>query len=473
MKLLMSRYRFAVAGTNLGHFSASNAVTWVNGTHFKDTLLDFGSRANHVTLQLAEQVLAAYYGPTAGVRSSQDKRVRSYYVASSVGAARGLSAMEVYPGDFHGLLLGPPAARFMNMNVGQLRTAALHNKTVIKDGFFTQGALVGPIKDIVLEQCDALDGVKDGVISSIFTCKPDITKQILCGGSGRYSSSNGTCLTQKQIAAFHKLYTDTTLDGKVVYPGYLPGFEDSASSLNAMNSKASGWTQLVVYKLPSLNSSFNPFTDIRYDDLARGNEEDPGGVNAQATDYSEFVKLGGKMLMAQGMSDFVVSPTNTIQLYESIIKTTSGASGKPAQDALKLYMVPGMRHSRGGQGAWNYGGASQTDAGSRPLDYTTQHDMLLALVRWVEGDAQGGGHDGTLPRHFVAAAYKTRAAVLPTRGGASDGGGPNQDLKIPTSFQNYNWGLRFTRPLCPWPQMPKYKGGNPGGAEGFRAFECK
>jgi feruloyl esterase len=283
----MSRYGFAVTGNNGGHFSSTAAVTFINGSQFEDTLLDFASRANHVSVQLAEDVVDNFYGKTEGVRvASDNNRVRRYYAGSSVGAGRGLASMQVNPKDFHGYLLGPPTIGFMDMNIGQLATQRIHNKTKVGEGWFTQGALYGPIKETIIDQCDGLDGVKDGIISDPFDCKFKLEPALLCGGKGKFSSSNGTCLTQMQIDNVYNLYKDTLLDGKFVYPAYLPGLEDSASVLRGRGAKASGWTQLVVYKSPKLDPKFDPFADITYDALQKGKAADPGKFNADNPDLS-------------------------------------------------------------------------------------------------------------------------------------------------------------------------------------------
>lgn len=462
MKQIMSRYRFAVAGTNLGHFSSSAGVTWVNGTQFNDTILDWASRANHVTLQLAEGVIDTFYGASAGIRvQSESNRVRRYYTGSSVGGARGLSAVQVHPGDYHGVLLGPPAQNFMNMNIGQIHLSKAHNKTFVGKGFFTQGVLYGLVQDVVLRQCDELDGVKDGIIADPWKCKPDLAPEMLCGGQGKYSQSRGTCLTQEQINAVNILYSDTYLDDQFVYPRWLPGLESSASSLKATEKKASGWTQLVVYKQPALNTSFNPFTDIGFADVQTANAADPGKANAAQTDLSDFVNQGGKMMIYHGGSDMVISPMATVQYFEHVLRDTKAKDGSAA-DSLKFYFVPGMQHSRGGPGAWHFGGVTQTEAGNRPLHYDTQHDMLLALVSWVEGGRAPGPH--------VAARYEARQAITPGR--PDDGSGAAIDLPIPTLYQNFNWGLVDTRLLCPWPQRARYQGGQTTGKHGYRAFVC-
>lgn len=100
-----------------------------------------------------------------------------------------------------------------------------------------------------------------------------------------------------QINNLYELYKPTELGGKIVYPAYLPGLEDSASSLRGTVVKASGWTQLVVYKMDKLNPDFDPYRDITLQALEQGNHQDPGGVNANKADLTEYVRSGGKAIV--------------------------------------------------------------------------------------------------------------------------------------------------------------------------------
>lgn len=173
MKQVMTRYGFAVTSNNGGHWSGANAVNWVNGSHFADTLTDFASRANHVSLLLAEDIVNTFYGKEEGLRVQEDNgRVRRYYFGSSVGGARGFSSIQVNPKDFHGHLIGAPAVDFMDLNVGQIHTQRVHSKKEAGLAWFTQAALFETVRDVVMRQCDELDGVKDGVISDPLQCKP-------------------------------------------------------------------------------------------------------------------------------------------------------------------------------------------------------------------------------------------------------------------------------------------------------------
>lgn len=463
MKNYMGRYMFAVAGTNLGHFSDQNGVDWVlNG--FQDTLTDFASRANHLTTLLAESVVDKYYGRDCihAVRNPKDNnRVYRYYAGTSVGGARGLSAAQVYPNDYHGIIAGAPANKFMSLNSAQLHTASLHNNSFIGDGYFSKSALYGPVKDIVTRQCDTLDGLQDGIISAPTLCKPQLEPELLCGAGTTYGQSNATCLNQTQINAVYQLYNSTYIDGEIVYPAYWPGLEDSASNLRGSNSKASGWHQLVVLRKPALNDSFNPFTDIRLSDLKAGISADPGGVNAAKTDLSAFISSGGKMIMYHGSYDLTVSPQATIDYFNEVKATTSATIGEASvTSSLKLYEVFGMKHSRNGPGAVHFGAPQQNDDGQRPYKFESGYDITLSLIAWVE--------KGIEPNGQIALRYGTNTTTTSAPTNTTD---PEQIP--PENKQDYNYGVVFSRLLCPYPAKAVYQAGiNPNGQNGYEAFTC-
>lgn len=282
--------------------------------------------------------------------------------------------------------------------------------------------------------------------------------ELLCGGSGKFGASNATCLTQIQIDNVYELYKEASLDGKVVYPSYLPGLEDSAAVLKGKSLKASHWMQLVVYHFPSLKKTFNPFTDITYEAIQKAKAENPGKYNADDVNLSAFLKSGAKAITYHGTSDLVVSPRNTLNYYNRAVQAT----GDALKDVFKVYMVPSMLHSRGGRGPIHFGGITHIDVGNRPLKFDTQHDMILALVAWVEN-----AHE---PKEQVAATYKNRLAYLPEPSDPT--AGPDIDMPIDTVYQNYNWGVVNTRILCPFPQKAVYNSGITNGEESYKSFQC-
>jgi len=85
---------------------------------------------------------------------------------------------------------------------------------------------------------------------------------------------------------------------------------------------------------------------------------------------------------------------------------------------VRLYMAPGMQHCGAGPGPNAFG----QDANSPPLD--PEHSIYSALEQWVE--------KGIAPSKIIAPKY------------AND--------------SNHAQGIKMTRPLCPHPQVAKYKG---------------
>lgn len=128
---------------------------------------------------------------------------------------------------------------------------------------------------------------------------------------------------------------------------------------------------------------------------------------------------GGKIMIYHGVSDAIFSVNDS----ETWLRRAQQHTGK---DFAKLYPIPGMGHCSGGPS-------------------TDQFDMLTPLVKWVE--------EGVEPQ-----------AVVATARGAGHAGGVNAD--VPNA-----WRAARTRPLCPFPQVARYKG--VGDIEAAENFSCK
>ena len=142
-----------------------------------------------------------------------------------------------------------------------------------------------------------------------------------------------------------------------------------------------------------------------------------------ATVLSKFIANNGKMIVVHGAADPVFSVSDTISWYEGF-RTRYGNS---ATDRVLLFVVPGMSHSRGGPA-------------------TDQFDMVDALVNWVER--------GIAPNGITAKA-RGKGAVVPAV----------ENPEVPPS-----WSPGRTRPLCAYPEVPRYKGS--GDIETASSFSC-
>ena len=145
-------------------------------------------------------------------------------------------------------------------------------------------------------------------------------------------------------------------------------------------------------------------------DVAVGDRISKDILSATNPDLKSFFGHGGKLLQYHGWSDPAISPQNSINYYKSVLDTMGGASR--VNESYRLFMVPGMAHCSGGDG---------------PDDF----DEITALEQWVE--------KGKPPDRIIASRIRDRKAER-------------------------------TRPLCPYPQVAKYKGS--GSTDDASNFVC-
>jgi feruloyl esterase len=74
----------------------------------------------------------------------------------------------------------------------------------------------------VMERCDLLDGVEDGVLNNPLACEFDVTA-LACRHGGA-----DACLTPPQLEAARRAYEGLKLDDEQTVPGYPPGAEIGA-----------------------------------------------------------------------------------------------------------------------------------------------------------------------------------------------------------------------------------------------------
>jgi feruloyl esterase len=249
----------------------------------------------------------------------------------------------------------------------------------------------------VLAQCDALDGVTDGVIEKPSAC--DFDPGVLeCSGS-----ISGQCLRGDQIAALRKIYAGPVdpRSGARLHQGFAPGGESAWNIVTdpGLVPIPLEYFARAVFKDPSWSwRSFDFGADV---EKARTMTADV--VDATHPDLSAFRDRGGKLILYHGWNDQAIPPEGSIDYYESVEGALTGSSSGAAQDTaefFRLFMVPGMRHCRGGPG-------------------TSDFDAQKAIEAWVE---RGVAPDRIEARHL------------------EDG------------------TVTRTRPLCPYPQTARYDG---------------
>ncbi len=339
---------FAVVTTDTGHEAGGFDAAFMRE---QQAALDFAYQAVGRVAQLARLIVAQYYSRPAA---------HSYFAGCSTGGREGMLMTERYPGYFDGVVVGAPAMRTAFSGIGDEWVAVALNQVAPKgpDGKPITGQALSEsdkktVIDGILNQCDAADGVTDGMVFNR-SCKFD-PKLLVCKGQ----KTDG-CLSSAQAAALEKGFAGPKdSKGRQVYPGF--PFDTGIAATQGIPGH--------------LNGGRNPvgpaFTATEMDVDARA--ERALDANAMLTMTSGWTNLntfsshGGKLLFYHGVSDPWFSAYDTIDYYERMTAANGGAS--QVTDWSRLYLVPGMGHCAGGAAA---------------LD---TFDLLGAVVDWVEKGA--------------------------------------------------------------------------------------
>ena len=402
----------AVAGTDDGHQTATNTpAEWALG--HPEKLIDFGYRAVHLTAAVSKSITSAFYG---------DKPKHSYFIGCSTGGREALTEAQRYPNDFDGIAAGDPANQLVGLHSGD----AANMKTFLaSEASYISPSGVQKIGAAITEQCDAVDGVKDGLINDPRDCRIDLAS---------------LPLTAAQLKTYRALHDGPkTSSGKQIFPGMPFG------------SEAVGWTQ--YFTGPSFaeahakarrgilaNETFANlvYQDPKWDFMSFDPDKGPAdakkafGSIMDATDpnLTGFKAHCGKLISYQGWAASDITPFAMLNYYNSVAAAQGSASGKtmaaadqsPNAGALdqtqafyRLFMAPGMGHCGGGPGPNQFG---QTGG-----DGDADHDVVAALEQWVE--------KGVAPKKIIATKYVDNDAIK---------------------------AVQMTRPLCVYPQAAKYQG---------------
>jgi feruloyl esterase len=219
------------------------------------------------------------------------------------------------------------------------------------------------------------------------------------------------CLTRPQVDAARKIYSPIVdpKSGKQVFPGVVPGSEPRWT-VNAGGARPLGMSD-ELFKFVVFK---DPDWDFRTLDIAEHLEMARNAaaatVDATSPDIKAFVNRGGKLLIYHGWGDTNVPPQSSVNYYNRVRETLGE---KQASDSVRLFMVPGMGHCGGGEGP-------------------NVFDTVTALEQWRE--------QGKAPAGIVASLMADGKVVR-------------------------------TRPLCPYPQIAKYKG--TGSIDQAENFVCR
>ncbi|EXK27035.1 hypothetical protein FOMG_16473 [Fusarium oxysporum f. sp. melonis 26406] len=364
------RYGFAVASTDLGHNSSMLDITWALNQPQK--LLDFGYRATHGTTVIAKQLVEAFYS---------NKIEYSYYSGCSTGGRQGLKDAQLYPDDFDGLIIGAPAwwtshLQTWTTKVGTYRLPA-GSPNHIDDSLYPR------IAADIIDQCDAADGVVDGIISAPEKCRLD-ENRLLCNGT------QSSCITSEQAQTVRNIHSDYVINGRFAFPGLEIGSESEWTVLLSGSEPASLGLQYIQNVL--LNDPDWPWQNYTDSLVSLADKKDPGNITAD--DFkamSRYLKKGGKVLMYHGVADGLIPTRSSVYFYESVLNASRQDTA--VSESFRLFLIPGLHHCFGTSvdAPWyiagpNQSGAVGTSVYSVPQFTDPKHDATMALMNWVEKD---------------------------------------------------------------------------------------
>ncbi|MGB8602715.1 MAG: tannase/feruloyl esterase family alpha/beta hydrolase [Rhizomicrobium sp.] len=443
----LNRGGFVIAATDMGHQGQS-------GSFARDLQkrADFAYRGQHITALAAKALIRAFYG-----RSER----YAYFSGCSDGGREALVEAQRYPRDFNGIIAGAATLNFQVQNSLHHGWLAVSNTRADGKPIIT-AARLPLIHNAVLAQCDALDGVKDGLISDPRLCHFDpIILQ--CKNAG--SKGDASCLSEEDVAAVRKFYQgprDPKTGERLTIAEEMPGSELAWAGVfvpfgedQPIFSK-----QIALDALRNLIFVTNPpdsytLADLHFDkatfEALRAHHP---LFDATNPDLSAFAAAGGKLIIWHGWADPHISPFNSIAYHEAVLRQMG--EGKTASFE-RLYLLPGMHHCGGGEGP-------------------NQIDLLTPMMAWVEGH--------TAPQEIIARQYpndgKQNSFGQPPRGKELPAGDKNGARKGPPpemrkmmesmAAMAVKLDAPRSRPVYPYPAVAVYDGhGDPNKAESFHA----
>lgn len=328
---------FATIATDGGHVNR-RPFDGVWGYMNDQAQIDFGYEASHLAAQTISALSSVMYGTAPEL---------SFIAGFSKGGAAGIKAALTYPEDFDGVLARAPVVNYQAINA--VRMPYIYKAVQREDGTpILTAANVPLIHSTVVEVCDPADGLVDGIIDDPRACDFD-PAVMLCE-----SGMSENCLTEEQVEALRKVYTEPTgSDGSVVYPNpvelgseldwpkflvpLFPGDESFAESI--------GRTYIRYLAFPE-----DPGADydwLSFDPVTEGDRLDAlaSVYDANDPDLSAFRDAGGKMIVMHGWGDGAVSARTSIDWYENV-----QAEMGDTDDFIRFFLIPGNKHGHGGDG---------------------------------------------------------------------------------------------------------------------------
>lgn len=333
------QHGYATANTDMGT-GASSVSDYSFGVGHPELVTDYAYRATHLMTATARAIVAVYYGRSARF---------SYFSGCSTGGHQGLVEAARYPDDYDGIVAGDPDTSIEGTFAGAWQYAATHDDPA---AYFPASKLP-IIRRAVLAACDALDGVRDGVIDDPRRCHFDI-RTLQCKGRDAPD-----CFTAAQVSALTRIYEGirNPRTGEIVFPGIEPGTEGGPLGLEPILAIAPTADQLPHVGLARWARSWNG-RRLDWDTDFGAVVRELAPQLSTTPDLRAFGRHA-KLLVYSGWADSAEPPRAVVTYFEAVQKVSGSAS------FARLFMVPGMYHCGGGANIGYF-------------------DSLRAIAQWVE-----------------------------------------------------------------------------------------
>jgi feruloyl esterase len=398
---------YAVVSTDAGHQGRDTR----DATFALDqqARLDYAQTAIPQVTREARALVAARHGALPH---------RSYIMGCSNGGRQAMMAAQRYPTLFDGVVAGNPGFRLSRAAVAQAWDvqALVPASPTAPDGRPILANALTPadmqlVANGILAACDGADGLVDGAVEAPRACRFQPSSLQCAPGQA------GQCLTAPQVTALERIFGGArNAAGQHVYATWPwdPGIASPGWRVWKLGTSQTGQPNSLNATLAASSLGYFFLTPPRPDlDLTRFDFDrdtaataETAAINdATGTMMSSFAARGGRMLVFHGNADPVFSADDLTAYWDRLTAENGGAEALGG--FARLFMVPGMNHCGGGPAMDNF-------------------DPLAAIEAWVER--------GEAPQRLLA-----RGNAFPGR----------------------------SRPLCTYPQVARYTGGDPQSAESF------
>lgn len=403
---------YVTYGTDSGHQNKPGVPPQAFALH-PEALENFAHASYKKVRDVAVAVMIAAYG---------ERPKKLYFAGSSEGGREGLVMAQRYPRDFDGVFSRVPVIHWTGLQHAGLRDGL----ALVGEGWLPP-AQVKRVHDYVLQSCDAADGVADGLVSDPVRCKARLNFATLACGT----ATGSDCLNPAQVKAVQTLHTPLVFDFELAnginrYPGRGPSGEALPPN-GPTGGWQAWWTGSAAPAFPPVQANGiawyygagaiqyfyaqDPKLDVRQYDprkhLARIRQVSEL-MDGTHPDLTEFHQRGGKIILLENLADYAQSPYAGIAYHQSVVQRMGAAR---TADFFKLYTAPGVDHV-------GTGGPANAD-------------FFQALVDWVE--------NGRAPTGLTLVEQEPQAPFT----------------------------VKRSRPLCEWPQWPRYRQGDVNAAGSF------